>query len=199
MRYPNISFVNITGNYLCHCFHNALHHFPKLQECHIRIHKRDTGGATMNARPIFNWKFFDKKQREFVIGVNPVIAVDEKTPIEEVPEDVLIGWFAHELGHIIDYSNRSGWNLLRFGISYLTSHTFRMGAERKADIYAIGHGCGKFILNTKKYILEHSNLSNRYKTRIERYYMSPEELSLTLAEEEVNQQIKLDEIHFFES
>lgn len=149
----------------------------------------------MNARPIFNRYFFNKKNRAYLIGVSPIIKVDEHTRIEDVPEKPLVGWFVHELGHIMDYLDRSGWNLIKFGLSYIISGTFRMGAERKADVYAIGQGCSDYILATKKYILEHSNLSNRYKTRIERYYMSLDELGL-LIEKEVGKKAQLDDIQF---
>jgi len=188
-------FYNIESEKIKNCFFKALNYFPELQERRISVYKRSTGGATMNARPEFDFHFFSKKKRGFAIGVSSVVKVDNVTPIIEVPEDVLIGWFCHELGHLIDYLKRSGWNLLRFGLFYTTSESFRVGAERRADIFAIGHGCADYVLATKKYILEHSDLSNEYKTRIERYYLSPEELALMIQE---NGKGRLDEVQFLE-
>ncbi len=188
-------FYNIENEYIKDCFCKALAFFPELQRRRITVYQRSTGGATMNARPEFDYHFFSKKNRGFAIGVNSIVKVDDVTPIEEVPEQVLIGWFAHELGHLVDYLDRSGWNLLLFGFLYFTSDAFRTGAERRADVFAIGHDCADYILATKKYILEHSNLSDVYKSRIERYYLSPEELALMIQEDAHG---KLDEIRFLE-
>jgi len=190
-----VRFYNIESEFIKSCFFKALAFYPDLQDRRIAVYQRSTGGATMNARPEFNYHFFNKKKRGYAIGVNPVVKVDNVTPIEEVPEQVLIGWFMHELGHLMDYLDRSGWNLLRFGLLYLTSGSFRMGAERRADLFALGQGCADYILAIKKYILEHSDLSDAYKNRIERYYLSPEELALMIQEDADG---KLDEIQFIE-
>jgi hypothetical protein len=196
MTNDNIVFLRIDDTHVRRCFFRALHYFPELQEREITIVKKNTGGATMNARPRVNWNLFRKRHRQYLIGVNPVIKVNNETPIEAVPEKALTGWFAHELGHIIDYLDRGGWDLLRFGALYWISDHFRIGAERKADIHAIGHGCADYILATKKYILEHSDLSNAYKTRIEKYYMSPEELTL-MRDTEDDDRAKTDEIRIW--
>lgn len=172
----------------------ALQHFPTLQDRHIKVKMRDTGGSTMHARPRLNIHFFNRPKRQFIIGINPVIRVDEKTRIEEIPREVLVGWFAHELGHVMDYLNRSGWDLLRFGVLYKISENFRIGAERKADLFAMENGCASYIMETKKFIIEHSDLSNVYKAQIERYYISPEELTIIL-EEQTN--IRIDDADIF--
>jgi len=196
MHFSDISFENITTEHLRRSFYVALKYFPGLHDRIIIIRKKDTGGATMTARPVVNRFLFYKRKRHFLISINPIIKVDDKTPIEAVPEKVLTGWFAHELGHIVDYLDRSGWDLIRFGIYYSLSETFRIGAERKADVYAIGHGCADYILTTKKYILEHSDISNAYKTRIEKYYMSPDELAIML-NEQAHEAVQMDDVEFW--
>lgn len=196
MNYPNISFENMEEPHMQQCFFRALHHFPELKKRRITIRKKDTGGATMNAQPFVNLDLFRRKKRQYLIGVNPIIKVDNETQIEDVPEDALTGWFAHELGHVIDYLDRSGWDLLYFGLMYWTSEHFRIGAERKADVHAIGHGCSDYILSTKKFILEHSDLSNAYKTRIEKYYLSPEELTM-MVDTPDDEKAKIDEIRIW--
>lgn len=196
MQFSDISFKNITTEQLRRSFYIALHYFPELHERVIIIRKKDTGGATMTARPMVNRFLFNKKKRHFIISINPIIKVDEKTSVEAVPEKVLSGWFAHELGHIVDYLDRSGWDLIRFGIYYWLSETFRIGAERKADVYAIGHGCADYIMGTKKFILEHSDLSNVYKKRIEKYYMSPDELAIML-NKEADEAVQMDNVEFW--
>ena len=96
--------------------------------------------------------------------------------IKDIPPDVLIGWLGHELGHIVDYRNRSAFGLIIFGMRYVTSENYIMEAERVADTYAVEHGMGDYILKTKNFILNHTALSESYKNRIRRLYLSPEEI-----------------------
>lgn len=66
----------------------------------------------------------------------------------------MIGWIGHELGHVMDYQERSGLNLLVFGIKYLTSNGFIKEAERAADTFAVNHGMSDYILATKDFIFK---------------------------------------------
>ena len=76
----------------------------------------------------------------------------------------------------MDYRNRSGINLFWFGVRYLTSHNYIREAERAADTYAVNHGLGDYIIATKDFILNQSNLSENYKNRIKKLYLSQEEI-----------------------
>ena len=76
----------------------------------------------------------------------------------------------------MDYINRSAFGLIIFGMRYVTSENYIMEAERVADTYAVEHGMGDYILKTKNFILNHTALSESYKNRIRRLYLSPEEI-----------------------
>ena len=58
-----------------------------------------------------------------------------------------------------------------------------MGAERRADLFAIEHGFGTELMATKNFILDKSTLPERYKKRIRRYYLSPTELEELLVQQ----------------
>jgi hypothetical protein len=47
-----------------------------------------------------------------------------KFPGGRVPYNVIVGWLAHELGHVLDYKDRSSINLMWFGVMYYFSHDF---------------------------------------------------------------------------
>lgn len=79
-----------------------------------------------------------------------------------MPEDVLIGWIGHELGHLMDYLHCSWWSMILFGIGYLTSKSFIISAERAADTYAVNHGLGDYILATKDFILHQAGMPECY-------------------------------------
>jgi len=162
----------------------ALSYYPELKDTPIEFRfKKKIKKSFMQAQPKFSGIFKNKKNRSYFIMISEKFNIeDEEFSIAEVPSEVLIGWIGHELGHIMDYQERSGFNLIQFGIGYLTSKNFIKEAERAADTFAVSHGMGDYILATKDFILNHAHLSEVYKNRIRRLYLSPEEILLLVEE-----------------
>ena len=188
-----IEFRNITSQYIRECFMKAYEGFPEVHSHPLIVRQQPMKVTTMQAQPVASLSFFSKKNRKYIIRLNDNLHLKDQIRVHELPEDVLVGWFAHELGHIIDYLPRTAGNLLKFGIGYLIFPNFRIGAERKADIYAIARGFSAPIIATKKYILEKSNLPDRYKTRIERYYMSADEVAIMVQKRE-KEHLRMDKL-----
>ena len=135
----------------------------------------------MQAQPIVGSMFSRKSKRRYVIKVSQYLIIeDDVMKLSEMPENVLIGWIGHELGHIMDYLPRSNFDMLFFGIRYLISRKFMANAERRADIFAIEKGLSPYLIESKNYILEHTSLPESYKEKIRKYYLSPEEVMLYL-------------------
>ncbi|CAN5341755.1 hypothetical protein BH23BAC2_BH23BAC2_06020 [soil metagenome] len=162
----------------------ALSHYPELIETPIEFKfKPRIKRSFMQAQPKFAGILGNRKNRSYYIMISETFNIeDEEFGVKDLPEDVLIGWIGHELGHIMDYQDRSGLNLIIFGARYLISKKHIREAERAADTYAVNRGMGEYILATKDFILSHANLSEVYKARIKRLYLSPEEI-LELVEE----------------
>lgn len=190
---PRIQFINTDAEHLKDCFREAHRGFPELQNRHITVRKLNLKQTTMRAQPVINHRFFSGKRRQYYIDFSDRMSANDHLKVEKLPREVLVGWFAHELGHVMDYLYRSSWDLIQFGIGYYLFHNFRIGAERKADIYAIAHGFADHIITTKKYILEKSNLPDDYKRRIETYYMSPDEVAL-MAQDKEAARLQLDRL-----
>ena len=76
----------------------------------------------------------------------------------------------------MDYQHRNKRNLIWFGLKYLFSDTHIVEAERAADSFAVKHKMENYILKTKDFILNNAAISEEYKNRIKRYYLSPEEI-----------------------
>jgi len=95
-------------------------------------------------------------------------------PVTEIPEEVIVGWIAHELGHIMDYEQRSNAGIIIFGYHYLFSSKYVKEAERVADTYAVERGLGKYLIATKRFILDHAEIPQVYKNKITRLYLSPD-------------------------
>lgn len=156
----------------------ALSYYPELKDVKIEFrYKEDIKKSFMQAQPEFNNLFKGKDDRSYNVFISSRFLIEEEEfSMAEVPSDVLIGWLGHELGHIMDYRDKSATGLIIFGLRYLTSNNYIKEAERAADTYAVNAGMSEYILATKDFILNHSHLSDSYKERIARLYLSPEEI-----------------------
>ncbi|TYP77190.1 hypothetical protein [Aquimarina intermedia] len=162
----------------------ALSHYPELRDTPIEFKFTDkVRKSTMQAQPTWGSFFRTKKNRKYIILMSRRFNIEgENFLITDVPSEVLIGWLGHELGHVMDYRERSSAGMLIFGFKYLFSQRHIQEVERTADTYAVRHGMGQYIIATKNFILEHTSLSDTYKNRIKRLYLSPEEIMQLIEE-----------------
>lgn len=162
----------------------ALSHYPELRKTHIRFVFTDKLRRTvMAARPVAGTLFKSRNKRKYEILINPAFKLGHHdNPRQQIPDSVLIGWLAHELGHIMDYEARSAWNLVGFGVSYMLSRQFIQGAEHRADSFATNHGMAEYIIATKSFILNHPELPQTYKNRIANFYLSPRDIGVMVAD-----------------
>ena len=156
----------------------ALEYYPQLAGTPITFKFKDNiKKSTMQAQPAFKSLLKSRKNRSYFIFISRKVQIEQESfKITDIPSDVLIGWIGHELGHIMDYRERSSLGLVIFGIKYLYFSKFIKEAERAADTFAVAHGMGQYILKTKDFILNHAQISEVYKARIKRLYLSPEEI-----------------------
>lgn len=164
----------------------ALSYYPQLVSVPIAFKfRKNIRKSTMLAQP--RWKSFFRRRayRSYVIWISEKSKISHKEFLtRNLPSEVLIGWFGHELGHIMDYESLNKWRLILFGLKYLLSEGYVKAAEQRADYYAVKQGMIEYILKTKNFILNHADISDRYKNHIRKYYLSPNEIEqLVLAEE----------------
>ncbi|MCH7397153.1 hypothetical protein MM236_04095 [Belliella sp. DSM 107340] len=157
---------------------NALDFYPDLADVTIEFKlSENIRKSVMQAQPKFSTMFGSRNKRTYIIKISRFFSLKGKvTPIHMLPKNVLIGWIGHELGHIMDYLNRSNWSMILFGIGYLTSKSFIISAERVADTYAVDHGLGDYILATKDFILYQAGMPEKYIQKINKLYLPPEEI-----------------------
>jgi hypothetical protein len=156
----------------------ALSYYPDLKETPIDfVLDPHTSKSIMLSQPVIASFFKGRHHRAYVVKINPRFATTHNSmAIQNVPKDILIGWFGHELGHIKDYTTRSNMNMALFGLKYVCSDKFLMQAEQNADTYAVNHGLGDYIIKTKNFILNNSDIPQEYKARIRRLYPSPQQI-----------------------
>ncbi|QRR00092.1 hypothetical protein [Dyadobacter sandarakinus] len=154
----------------------ALSCYPELKETPIFfVFKRKIRGSVMQAQPKFSTML--RGTRAYNINISAMFRLTHSAiPIQQIPSDVIVGWIGHELGHVMDYECRSTVSMIRFGLGYVFSRRFVREAERVADTFAVNHGLGNYILKTKHFILNHAALSDKYKRKIARLYLSPDDI-----------------------
>ena len=164
----------------------SLSFYPDLAGTEIRFsYAGGLKSSVMQAQPLLKGVFRQAPGRSYVIKIARQLAAgSDLREVRELPFEVLVGWLGHELGHIMDYLHRSRTSLLGFGFGYVFSKRFRKGAERRADEIAVRHGMGSYIQAAKSFILNHSGFSPRYKEKIRRLYLSPEEIAEMIQESE---------------
>lgn len=174
----------------------ALSFYPELYETTIEFKfKESIKKSTMQAQPRFSSIFRRKETREYLIFISEKIQIEgEHFTMDDIPSDVKVGWIGHELGHVMDYHDRTNVGLIILGIKYLLFPSSIKKVERTADTYAIAHGMGDYILKTKNFILDNANLSEKYKSRIRRLYISPEEVMELINENKVEEEPEILEM-----
>ncbi|GAB2536264.1 hypothetical protein [Spirosoma aerophilum] len=162
-----------------HSVLTALSFYPELAETHIQfIFKQSIKSSVMQAQPVFSTILMGRKSRAYRINISSMFKLTHTAiPIHQLPEAIMIGWIGHELGHVMDYESRSNLDMVRFGLGYVFSADYVKKVERIADGHAVRHGLGKYLIETKRFILDHAELPQTYKDKIARLYVSPEEIT----------------------
>jgi hypothetical protein len=156
----------------------ALSFYPELKHVPIQfVFKRRIKSSVMQAQPVFNTLLRARRNRAYRINISALFTLTHTAvPIHQMPDDIMIGWIGHELGHIMDYETRSNAGLVGFGLGYISSASYVKKVEQIADQFAVNHGLGNYLVKTKRFILDHAELPQAYKDKIARLYVSPEEI-----------------------
>lgn len=181
----NITYKGVEDERICDCFRAVMKNFKGLHEYEIILNQGKIKSSTMQAQPIISLKSIFTGVKRYRIKLNHHIRDHEELRITDVPDSVLKGWFAHELGHVVDYKQHSNLSMIIFGIKYLLFKKFKMKVEHDADYIAITYGYHEEILATKRYIVEHDIIGDKYKNKILKYYLTEEDVMLCSQDESI--------------
>jgi len=182
-----ILFSNLRSKRIKKIFKKTVARYKELEDMKLILRQSAVKGSTMQAQPIINFKSVFRGIDTFRIKLAIKVRDSKNLEVNDLPDEVLMGWFAHELGHVIDYHSRSVLNMIGFGLRYVLSKSFRLEVEHTADKIAIEKGFIDQILATKRFILDHHLIENEYKIKMKRYYMSEKDaLSYALAQVEID-------------
>jgi|GEM_PF-4601889 len=171
----NVKFVNISSEKIKTTFLEVFNKYKNLHAYQITIIQKNMGETTMEAQPIIKLRQLFSKKKCYKINMGEFLK-DTDIKLSSVPKNVLAGWFAHELGHISDYENRSTIGMLWYAVKYVTSVSFKKKVEHTADYIALKKGFKKELLETKRYILLSELFSEKYLKNINTYYLPIEDV-----------------------
>lgn len=126
----------------------------------------------MQAQPVIDLSQVFGTKRGYRLDVAEKVLDSGELNVADLPEEVLKGWFAHELGHMVDYENHSNFGMIAYGIKYSLSDEYKRDREHEADSISIQHGFKKEIIATKKHLLENNFISPKYQDQLKKFYMS---------------------------
>ncbi len=173
-----VKFKEIRNDKIKECFLNVLKEYEDLHDFSITLYQKRVKSSTMQAQPLISFRDIFRSVKKYRIKLGVYVSSSESLKVEDVPKKVLIGWFAHELGHLVDYLSYSSLGMIKYGLKYISSKSFKMKAEHEADYIAIKNGFKDEIIATKEWVLNHDLVGQKYKNVLNKYYLSIEQVEL---------------------
>jgi hypothetical protein len=140
----------------------ALSHYPELKRTPIDFIVEDADFPLQSQPSITTLLIpFTVRKYNIIISARSVLEY-EKILLGKIPFQGQIGVIGHELSHVVDYESTETFEVVKIGVQYLLSSTFRVAFERKTDLLTIDHGLGCELLEWREYY-EHLLKSNQVK------------------------------------
>jgi len=152
----------------------ALSYYPELKNIKI-IFQFGAPLSTMVSRPKLKSIFRSGNKREYLVIIRRPGISKNGLEWSELSFNSLVGWIAHELGHIAHYRHKTSGGILFTGIKYAFP-VYRRRMERFTDNLVIQHDLGYALLEGTDYTINYSNATPHYKNYIAKYYLSPKEI-----------------------
>jgi hypothetical protein len=134
-------------------------------------------------------------QPEFAVDLlvdGSTVSINKLLFLEKNPEQdaILLGLFAHELGHALHYSEMSELDLAVFGEKYERFYLDPQGGlrdwaeayEQFTDLTAIAHGYGAPLIQQK--IRSQDNVSKNHPPKVWNFYLKPDEIAALMQDRE---------------
>ncbi len=180
-----VQFTQLKNKKIQQCFMKALEGFESLQDQEFIVTQKRISGSTMQAQPFIKLSNLFTEEKKYWVKVAVYVRDSEKIKVADLPEEVLIGWFAHELGHVEDYKHNSNFKMIGFGLRYVLFPKFKRKVEHSADYIAIEKGFKSEILASKRFIFESDLVSQKYLDKLSKFYLPIEKVELCMDGEKI--------------
>lgn len=152
----------------------ALSYYPELKTVKI-VFKLGSPMSTMVSRPKLRSMFRSGNMREYQILVRKPGTSKNGLEWSKLSFNSLVGWIAHELGHVVHYTHKTSGGVLFTGLKYAFPG-YRRRMERFTDNLVIQHDLGYALLEGTDYCINYSSAKTHYKKYLKQYYLSPLEI-----------------------
>lgn len=152
----------------------ALSFYPELKGKKLKF-KYKKLKTTMSCMPRLDFIFRKKENRTYVIAINKELKGNNGILLAEVPFNAQVGVIGHELGHVVDYEQKSALGVITTGIRYLFPG-YRRTLENHVDEITIHRGLGKQLADYAAYVFHESKAAEKYIRYKRKYYYQPEEI-----------------------
>ncbi|MEP6927642.1 MAG: hypothetical protein ABI834_08400 [Ginsengibacter sp.] len=151
----------------------ALSYYPELLNEHIRVKYSNLNGTAQTT--VTFGSVFKKTDKQYIIFINKNIR-NTGLVLLDAPFDAQVAVLGHELAHVTDFKNRSFFDMVWWGLSYLIVKQ-RTKIEIRTDKSTIRHGLGWPLYNWANFVLNYSKANEHYKRIRQTKYMQPNEIS----------------------
>ena len=158
-------------------FYVALSYYPELHQSKIKIEARILF-TTMEARPANSSVFRRAKNRTYNIYINNRKGKTKGINLAKLSFNSRVGFFGHELAHLLSYQFKNSFQLVGMGAKYIFSKKYKRYTERETDLETIRRGLGFALYESKKRILQDLSLgtSRAYRRNARKNYMTDAEV-----------------------
>jgi hypothetical protein len=158
-------------------FFVALSYYPELYAAKIDVESKMMF-TTMEARPSSPSVFRQKRKRVYKIFINNRKGPAKGINLAKLNFNTRVGFFGHELAHLLSYQMRSGAQLIGMGAKYIFSKKYKRALERQTDLETINRGLGFALYESKKIILKSkdADVPPDYRLNASKHYMTDDEV-----------------------
>ncbi len=158
-------------------FYLALSYYPELYDSKIKIESRILF-TTMEARPSNTSVFKNANKRTYKVYINNRRGKTKGVNLAKLNFNSRVGFFGHELAHLLSYQHKNSFQLLGMGLKYVFSKKYKRYTERETDLETIRRGLGFALYESKKRILKDKSLgtSRAYRRNARKNYMTDSEV-----------------------
>lgn len=154
---------------------HSLSYYPELIDTKISFKKAKIK-TTLNARPsVGSLLFCSKKDRNYVIRINQQLK-DSVINFSTIPFNAKVGLLGHELGHILDYKDKTIFQVTKRLLAYSSKKT-KAKFEKEIDYLTIKKKLGWQLYAWANFVLNESNAAKKYKEFKKEIYLTPSQIS----------------------
>ena len=167
--------IDVNNDTLKLAFQKALSFYPELWGAKIKL-KYGKAKTTMTSRPRMLSVFRKKDNRTYVITIGNKDGYKPAQLVKTAPFNALVGVLGHELAHVLDYLNRSGWAVTCMGVKYVLCKDYRRQMEHYTDSLAMSKGLQWQVYHYSHYVVNDADVDDDYRAYKLDIYLSPEQV-----------------------